>query len=46
MSTSIDFYKDLTLQEWFTKFKKIDAHSHIGTFGSPFHIQFDEASLL
>ena len=29
----------------FAKFKKIDAHSHIGTFGSPFDVAFDGAML-
>ena len=29
----------------FTKFKKIDAHSHIGKFGSPFDVNFDAAML-
>ena len=29
----------------FTKFKKIDAHSHIGKFGSPFDVNFDDAML-
>lgn len=46
MSTNIDLYEMMTMKEWFTKFKKIDAHSHIGTFGSPFHIDFDETRLL
>ena len=46
MSTSIDPYSSLTIKEWFTKFRKIDAHSHIGSFGSPFHINFNEESLL
>lgn len=46
MSTSIDLYETMTIKEWFTKFKKIDAHSHIGMFGSPFHIDFDETRLL
>ena len=30
----------------FSKFKKIDAHSHIGTFGSPFNIHFNADLLL
>lgn len=30
----------------FTKFKKIDAHSHIGKFGSPFNIDFDGERLM
>ena len=46
MSTNIDLYEMMTMKEWFTKFMKIDAHSHIGTFGSPFHIDFDETRLL
>lgn len=46
MSTNIDLYEMMTMKEWFTKFKKIDAHSHIGAFGSPFHIDFDETRLL
>ena len=25
----------------FSKFKKIDAHTHIGKFGNPFNIDFD-----
>ena len=25
----------------FAKFRKIDAHSHLGSFGSPFNVQFD-----
>ena len=25
----------------FAKFRKIDAHSHIGFFGSPFNVNFD-----
>ncbi len=25
----------------FKRFRKIDAHSHIGSFGSPFHVNFD-----
>ena len=25
----------------YNRFKKIDAHSHIGKFGSPFNIDFD-----
>ena len=29
----------------FAKFKKIDAHSHIGAFGSPFNVNFDVAAL-
>ena len=29
----------------FAKFKKIDAHSHIGKFGSPFDVDFDDAML-
>ena len=29
----------------FAKFKKIDAHSHIGKFGSPFDVNFDAAML-
>ena len=29
----------------FAKFKKIDAHSHIGKFGSPFDVDFDAAML-
>ena len=29
----------------FSKFKKIDAHSHIGKFGSPFDVDFDAAML-
>ena len=29
----------------FSRFKKIDAHSHIGTFGSPFDVAFDGAML-
>ena len=30
----------------FSRFKKIDAHSHIGKFGSPFHIDFDGERLM
>ena len=30
----------------FHHFKKIDAHSHIGKFGSPFNIDFDTDRLL
>ena len=30
----------------FSKFKKIDAHSHIGTFGSPFNVHFNADLLL
>ena len=29
----------------FARFKKIDAHSHIGKFGSPFDVNFDTAML-
>ena len=29
----------------FATFKKIDAHSHIGAFGSPFNVNFDGAML-
>ena len=29
----------------FARFKKIDAHSHIGTFGSPFDVAFDGTML-
>ena len=29
----------------FAQFKKIDAHSHIGAFGSPFNVNFDVAAL-
>ncbi|MBO5278803.1 MAG: amidohydrolase [Lachnospiraceae bacterium] len=36
----------MTLNEWFCKYKKVDAHSHVGKFGSPFNIDFDEARLL
>lgn len=46
MSISISPFKDMTLEEWFCKYKKIDAHSHVGKFGSPFHIDFDETRLL
>lgn len=44
--SSFDLYGDLSAKEWFTKFKKIDAHSHIGVFGSPFDIDFDGDRLL
>lgn len=30
----------------FGKFKKIDAHTHIGAFGSPFNIDFNTERLL
>ncbi len=30
----------------FSKFKKIDAHSHIGRFGSPFNVDFDDQRLI
>ena len=30
----------MTTQEHFARFKKIDAHSHIGFFGSPFNVDF------
>ena len=30
----------------FARFKKIDAHTHIGAFGSPFNIHFDTERLL
>ncbi len=30
----------------FRRFKKMDAHTHIGTFGSPFNINFDIEQLL
>lgn len=30
----------------FTKFRKIDAHSHIGRFGGPFNIDFDAERLM
>ena len=30
----------------FSKFKKIDAHTHIGAFGSPFNIDFNTERLL
>lgn len=39
-------YVSMTVKDWFSYFKKIDAHSHIGSFGSPFHIDFDETRLL
>lgn len=42
----IEKYNTLSVKEWFGYFKKIDAHSHIGKFGSPFHIDFDEIRLL
>lgn len=29
----------------YNHFKKIDAHSHIGKFGSPFNIDFDLSRL-
>ena len=29
----------------FAKFRKIDAHSHLGAFGSPFNVNFDLAKL-
>ena len=29
----------------FARFRKIDAHSHIGKFGSPFDVDFDDAML-
>ena len=35
-------YTDTT----FARFKKIDAHTHIGAFGSPFNIHFDTERLL
>ena len=30
----------------FNRIKKIDAHTHIGAFGSPFNINFDTERLL
>ena len=30
----------------FSTFKKIDAHTHIGAFGSPFNIDFNVERLL
>ena len=30
----------------FSEFKKIDMHSHVGVWGSPFHININEASLM
>lgn len=30
-----------SIREYFARFRKIDAHSHIGRFGSPFHVDFD-----
>ena len=30
----------------FTRYKKIDAHTHIGNFGSPFNVNFDTDRLL
>lgn len=35
-----------TVPEIFTAHKKIDAHTHIGAFGSPFNIHFDTKRLL
>ena len=29
------------LREYFARFRKIDAHSHIGSFGSPFNVDFN-----
>lgn len=34
------------MESLFSRVKKIDAHSHIGKFGSPFYIDFDEERLL
>ena len=33
------------MENSFAAFKKIDAHSHIGAFGSPFNVNFDTAAL-
>ena len=30
----------------FASFKKIDMHSHVGTWGAPFHIHMDAPSLI
>lgn len=46
MSVSISAYKNMTLEEWFCRYKKIDAHTHVGSFGSPFYIDFNEERLL
>lgn len=43
---NIEQYSDLSIKEWFQYFKKVDAHTHIGKFGSPFYIDFDEKRLL
>ena len=34
------------MMDEFSKFKKIDAHTHIGKFGSPFNIDFDGDRLI
>ena len=36
----------IRMKEKFSEFKKIDAHSHIGQFGSPFNIDFDVNRLI
>ena len=37
---------DMNTNHEFARFKKIDAHTHIGAFGSPFNIHFDTERLL